>query len=98
MLCRHMKNPAKNVEALEPRQMLAAYPVSVGSTAYDSAFKITKLANDGVLVAGLFKGTIDLDPSSRQALFTAMGDTDIYVARYSEAGGLVWARQFGGIE
>ena len=91
-----MKPNATYIESLEPRQLLAAYPISVGSSFYDSAFKVTKLANDGVLVAGEFKGTIDLDPSSGQALFTAMGDTDIYVARYSEAGGLVWAHQFGG--
>ena len=86
------------VETLEPRQLLAAYPVSVGSSAYDTPFKITKIANDGVLVAGLFKGTIDLDPSSGVSPLTAVGDTDVYIARYSEAGGLVWARRIGGLE
>ncbi|MBC8105507.1 MAG: SBBP repeat-containing protein [Anaerolineae bacterium] len=93
-----MNQKSTHVETLEPRQLLAAYPISVGSTTYDSAFEITKLANDGVLVAGLLKGTIDLDPSANRSLLTARGDTDIYVARYSEAGGLVWARRFGGVE
>ena len=61
MLWPHMKQNAIDVEHLEPRRLLAGYPISVGSSAYDTAFKITKIANDGVLVAGLFKGTIDLD-------------------------------------
>jgi hypothetical protein len=51
-------------------------------------------AGDAVM-AGSFAGTtIDLDPSSGGATFlTGSAGGDVYVAKYSQAGALVWARQ-----
>lgn len=85
-------------EQLETRQLLAGHPIAFGSAAFDSAYAVAATGDGGVVVAGEFKGSIDLDPTSRQFLLTAVGDTDIYVARYGAAGQLIWGRRFGGIE
>ncbi|CAN5655282.1 hypothetical protein BH09PLA1_BH09PLA1_17270 [soil metagenome] len=93
-----MKQHANFIERLESRQLLAGFPVSFGSSAWDTAYKIRSTGDGGFVVAGELKGTIDLDPTSGQTLLTSVGDTDIYVARFGAVGQLVWARQFGGIE
>jgi hypothetical protein len=47
-----------------------------------------------VLMAGSFAGTtIDLDPSGAATVLTGTSAGDVYVAKYSQAGALVWARQ-----
>ena len=93
-----MKQPTQFVERLETRQFLAGHPVAFGSTAFDTPYEVAATGDGGFVVAGEFKGSIDLDPTSKQVLLTAAGDTDVYVARYNASGGLVWGRRFGGIE
>ncbi|WDZ99208.1 Ig-like domain-containing protein [Mucilaginibacter sp. SJ] len=63
-----------------------------------SAVKIDKQNN--VYVTGLFSGTVDFDPTPTGVynLSTAGGinDFDIYVAKYTPAGKLIWAKSMGG--
>jgi uncharacterized membrane protein YqhA len=55
------------------------------------------VAPDGTIyTTGYFNGTVDFDPGPGIYYLTSAGLTDIYVARYSSAGALLWARSMGG--
>jgi gliding motility-associated-like protein len=69
-----------------------------GSNSIPSAVKIDNQNN--VYVTGLFSGTVDFDPTPGGVfnLSSAGGidDFDIYVAKYTPAGKLIWAKSIGG--
>lgn len=47
-------------------------------------------------LAGMFKGTIDLDPSDSTQNFSSNGGWDIYTDRFDTSGKLLWAKAYGG--
>jgi gliding motility-associated-like protein len=51
---------------------------------------------NNVLVSGYFSGTVDFDPSTGVKNLTSTGGYDIYVAKYTSAGALIWAVSMGG--
>lgn len=53
--------------------------------------------DNGILITGTFKDTIDCDPDStgENLLITGEFDTDVYVARFNSNGDLDWAHDFG---
>jgi hypothetical protein len=69
----------------------------IGGTTGDNAFGVAPLGAD-VIIVGLFSGTASFGQANGSvgATLTSAGANDIYVARYSAAGTLVWARQAGG--
>lgn len=71
-------------------------PFLVGNTGPDrlNALALDRVGN--VWVAGSFSGTVDFDPSSAVVPRTALGPTDLFVARYTTAGALVRVVTFGG--
>jgi hypothetical protein len=89
------------LEALESREVPAgdlvhALPINgLGDTA------VTRVAADAIgntYVTGTFEGTIDLDPRSTATFnVTSKGGTDVFVARYSATGQLLWARTLAGM-
>jgi gliding motility-associated-like protein len=69
----------------------------IGGVGGDS--KATGLRVDqqnNIYVAGYFRGDIDLDPSLGVKNFNSNGDADIYVAKYSPTGVLLWGVAMGG--
>ncbi|SDR98220.1 gliding motility-associated C-terminal domain-containing protein [Mucilaginibacter mallensis] len=65
------------------------------SNCISSAVKVDKQNN--VYVAGFYDGTADFDPSAGVYNLTASGGGfDIFVAKYTSAGALIWAKSFGG--
>jgi hypothetical protein len=68
----------------------------LGGTGNDDATAATMDRFGNLLVAGNFSGTADLDPSAGTSNLVSAGNSDIYVAKYSGAGNLVWARRTGG--
>jgi hypothetical protein len=87
------------MEPLEPRTLLAVtgLPKQIGSSGFDMGNRIVGTPDGGYVVAGIFSGTVNFNPSGTTRL-TARGDTDIYIAKYSASSKLVWVKQFGGIE
>ncbi|MCF8219402.1 MAG: T9SS type A sorting domain-containing protein [Bacteroidales bacterium] len=65
---------------------------------YLKSFKIqTEVDNDGnVILCGQFTDTLDLDFGSNQNLVYSKGPSDIFIAKYTPEGQLIWAVSFGG--
>lgn len=91
---------ALQLELLESRRLLAvgALPARIGGAGYDAGQRVLNTPDGGYVVAGLFHGKVDFDPSAATRNLTSKGDTDIFLAKYSSAGALQWVDQFGGDE
>lgn len=86
------------VEALESRRLLAtSFPVQIGGTDYDAAIASAVDSQGNLIVAGIFSGTVDFSPVTSAVLnLTSVGQSDIYIAKYSPNGVLTWVGQVGG--
>lgn len=49
-----------------------------------------------VLLAGSFTNTVDFDPGPGTTNLTSAGNYDVFVVKLDGAGGLIWARSWGG--
>lgn len=70
---------------------------SVGGTGSARATHLTFASDGNVIAAGAFSGTVDFDPGSGTRALTALGagGSDVFVAKYTPAGALVWLSRFG---
>lgn len=76
----------------------AAVALRLGGFGLD---RVTDVAADGsgnFYATGWFNGSVDFDPGSGLAVLTSLGDTDIFLAKYTASGALVWARAVGGFQ
>ncbi len=85
------------IDPLEDRHLLAidhswAIPLG-GFGALERGIATT--SNGDVVVTGSFSGTVDFDPGPSQTNLTALGGSDIFIAKYSAAGALQWANRIG---
>ena len=55
-------------------------------------------ASNNVYVTGIFKDTVDFDPSSNLKTIISKGALDIFVAKYNSSGALVWVDAIGGTD
>ncbi|HYE19319.1 MAG TPA: SBBP repeat-containing protein [Tepidisphaeraceae bacterium] len=89
------------VEGLECRRLLAAdlgYALQLHSDGSDEATAVAVDRFGNQYVAGTFTGTLDANPSPRrQHLLPAVGLRDVFVAKYSPDGALLWAVTAGGV-
>lgn len=84
------------MELLERRQLLATDPLAIGGKSFDAAYHVATDTAGNRIVAGIFSGTVDFDPSSGSSKLTAKGETDLYIAKFSSTNQLIWVRQYGG--
>ncbi len=68
----------------------------LGAGGSDYVYGLATDASGNIYATGGFNGTVDFDPGPGVTNLTSAGFTDIYVAKYSSSGSLVWAKQFGG--
>jgi hypothetical protein len=89
-----------NVQQLETREVPAgdlAYALQLTGLAPSSLTRVVADPIGNVYVAGNFTGTIDLNPDPKvTSALASRGGTDVFVAKYSNAGQLLWKRQLGG--
>jgi hypothetical protein len=69
---------------------------SLGSTSADEVNSITIDGNGDIIVAGSFQGLVDFDPSGNTFQVGAVSSADVFVAKYTPNGDLIWAKQMGG--
>jgi hypothetical protein len=87
------------LEVREERTTLAAdlgFAVAIGGRGFDRAQAVATDAAGNVYTTGAFAGTVDFDPGAGTVALTSAGGTDVFVAKYTSAGALVWARQLAG--
>jgi len=63
----------------------------IGATADDAAFGIAASSSGNFVMTGLFASTVDFGGSQ----LTTSGTSDIFIAKYSADGNLLWARHSG---
>ncbi|MGJ8667247.1 MAG: T9SS type A sorting domain-containing protein [Patiriisocius sp.] len=51
--------------------------------------------NNNIIITGTFSGTVDFDPTNGVEELTSTGGTNYFVAKYTNAQQLVWAKGFG---
>ena len=68
---------------------------TIGESDYDVAQSVAVDTGGNVYVAGYFKGTVDLDPSTNTLPVTSIGNTDIFIAKYTPEGNLIWGFSYG---
>lgn len=72
------------------------WAIGIGGTATDGGYGVAADSMGNVYVTGSFLGLIDFDPGPDSAILTAIGSTDIFVAKYDSNGNYVWAISMGG--
>ncbi|MFK7939328.1 MAG: hypothetical protein AB8B82_08110 [Roseovarius sp.] len=65
---------------------------ATGSSGPDNIFDVTTDGAGNIYASGWFSGTVDFGGQSLQSA----GSVDAFVAKYNSAGGLIWAKSFGG--
>jgi hypothetical protein len=84
--------------------LLAAVPIlnyafPVGGSEVEQAYDMTRDANGNIYVVGDFYGTVDFDPGATHGgdtdILTPAAGQDAFVAKYTAAGALVWAKPLG---
>lgn len=93
MLAHHL------VDALEPRTLLAVHfgsLITVGiEESPETPVSIAVDAGGNTYVAGTFGDTVNFNPNGRRTALASVGGADIFIAKYTPAGALVWARRIG---
>ncbi len=72
------------------------YAADIGGVGDDAGRAVTTDGAGNAYVTGNFSGTVDFDPSAGVTNLTSDGGSDGYVAKYTPAGALVWAKALGG--
>lgn len=70
---------------------------AISGSASDVISSITVDQSNNVIVTGDFWYTADFDPSGLEHNLTSSGSNEIFVAKYSNDGDLIWAHAFGSI-
>lgn len=85
-------------EDLEHRTLLAAnlgFAFNAGSTQDDASYAVATDAIGNFYITGEFRGTVDFDLTAGVTNLTSVGDGDVFIAKYSTNGNLIWARSVG---
>ena len=78
-------------------QMLS-YAYGTGGNGEDQGERVTTDLSGNVFTTGYFSGTVDFqqDLSGSSVELSSAGNTDIYLAKYSPTGDILWAHAIGG--
>lgn len=68
----------------------------LGGTQFEEARCLAVDGSGDIVLAGVFSGTADLDPGPGNTGLEASGTNDMFFARYTPAGNLLWAKHLEG--
>lgn len=66
-----------------------------GGTADDEARTVVVDAFDNIYFSGIFKNTVNFDPSATSKILTSRGDNDTFISKFDSSGKLIWIEQIG---
>jgi len=72
------------------------YLKNQGGTGFDGGNGVAIGPNNEHFFTGAFTGTADMDPDASGGNLNSAGGKDIYFAKFTSAGALVWAKSIGG--
>ncbi|MFN8323754.1 MAG: T9SS type A sorting domain-containing protein [Chitinophagales bacterium] len=75
-----------------------AWAKNIGSVGDDNALSLAVDTAGNAYSTGKFQSTVDFDPNAGLSNLTSVGGYDVYVAKYSSTGNLVWAKNIGGTD
>jgi len=67
-----------------------------GGNDADDVFDMVTDADENIYVTGYFKNTAYFGEGGNQVSLTSAGGADIFIAKYSSSGDLIWVKQAGG--
>lgn len=68
------------------------WAIRAGGADYDEGFSVTTDNNNNIIVTGSFSG----DAFFGSTVLTSSGSTDVFIAKYTSSGVLLWAKKGGG--
>jgi len=68
----------------------------VGGTSADYGYGICTDSHGNFYITGVFYSTVDFDPGAANYPLTSSGGWDVFVAKFNNAGNLIWAKKMGG--
>jgi len=79
-----------------------AFSLENGTGGDDMAHAMSLDVNNDLVIAGMFKGAVDFDPSASTQMLISTGSfcfsntEDVFFAKYTNQGNLIWAKTVGG--
>jgi hypothetical protein len=74
------------------------WAINMGGTNFDKGNDIATDASGNVYVTGTLAGTADFAPGAGVVNLVSNGNDDIFIAKYSSTGNLLWAHNIGGAD
>jgi len=88
--------------AISSGSLVSGLITGIGLGDDDAGRSITMTSNNNFIVAGIFEGEVDMDPSMAQLLQTSSGltclnsESDIFFSKFDANGNLLWTKTLGG--
>ncbi len=79
-----------------PGTTTPALGLRLGGTGFDQVVDLAPDPDGSVYVTGTLTGSVDFDPGTGVSVLTSIGLADIFLAKYSASGALIWANRIGG--
>jgi hypothetical protein len=79
-----------------PGSVTPLFAARIGNNAFDQVVDLATGPDGSVYVTGTFGGSVDFDPGTGTVFLTSLGLADVFLAKYTAAGTLVWAGSIGG--
>jgi len=73
------------------------WAASMGGTGKDHAYDVILDGSGNCYVTGNFMDTADFDPGTTNLNLVSNGNFDVFIAKLSASGALMWAESFGGL-
>ena len=72
------------------------WAIQITGDAFNEIRSVKTDASNNIFVTGLFEETADFDPTDGVSVLTSNGLEDIFLAKYTPEGQLIWVHGFGG--
>jgi len=72
------------------------WAINMGGISFEFSHSMVVDSQGNLIITGFFDSTVDFDPGSGIVNLTSAGSYDVFVAKYTSTGSLIWAKRIGG--